>query len=1727
MTELEKDNVLHNGHRESTETVSVIRTEEMDSSILKSEHDRSEESNLHDLSWVPPIENAVPSLVEENNVNEDVTTENDSRANTITNDNASDDKSSQGTADENDDNDERDERQEAENKAVATSIDNRFLKFDEEVGRGSFKTVYKGLDTETGVAVAWCELQDRKLSKNERARFKEEADMLKTLQHPNIVRFHDYWESNVPTKNGLKEKKLILVTELMTSGTLKTYIKRFKVVREKILVNWCRQILRGLNFLHTRLPAIIHRDLKCDNIFITGTTGLLKLGDLGLATFKKASFVKSVIGTPEFMAPEMYEEKYDESVDVYAFGMCMLEMASGEYPYMECQNPAQIYRRVTTGVPPESLCKVEIEAVRDIILLCTKKDKFERLAVKELLENDFFKPEKLRVELAKPINDILDEGLTVIPLRLEGERANHSQDEAIEFDYTINEDEPELVAAEMVKSKHIFEDDMKEVSKAISNAMSSYNKEKERREREAMEKEKMEREELEREKEFERKEFEREKEKIDSDNTISSEDSKEQFDPSTDDEKTVYDDTANPQTVIENLQFKSTTATTSEENTEESFENLVEKTLVPLNVEVDANPEQSVETIKILTSPTHSIEIGTEPSPVTQSESVEAMLTSASQGKGKEKGKKKDRLPKLTLAYVDESLAECVFETHKNERITFRFGLKEDAPEDIAEKMIEASHLREVNTNLFISQMEDIIAEAEKGKHLNKGEYEDQISAHQIEEDPNVQDSISSLSSQSGSERSGHSGGDTRRSPLLTDLESTPEYAVQDKLPDLAQPDLPSVQTDVSFSDTLVPTSKPTVVPAMKSGRFSVEKVKLDTQTSLVETSYLEKGKEDRPSQIEKRSSENQLNVEKVSVCSQTSMNEQEDVPQNLPPLEAPTSKGRFNVQAVPTGNQILRKDSISQTDSIDLISTKQYVESNVGATQAFNNVSVIPETNKKNSLVSEDTSEIKFEGDLLSTSIEKRDSLVSMNLSSSTDPGIIVESEPIFKVSATVDPIADLRKLNQSTPENVTDFAAKFVADVPPVDPQDSGSVILSPKPKSAITGLFPNNDIVLSTIASVLNPTDSSHVTSLKSDREVSTWTSAIPVSRSEMTNTAIDSLLSVSGFSPPEKEMNPVFAFPSTTQTGIKSYPSESLQESNASCFTGLVDCALTTSSHVVTSISPLKPTNNPTTSPFTNSDTLNIIVSTATMMSKSPVTIASEKMQNQPCLQNAVVTSVSISAVSVPLTSTTGGVSGGGTPMTILPTQSVTVQPSVGDSSALRLSTKGTLAAIAVAPVVTTVANTVLEFDPYVVAMSTGASILTEPVVQTGESSAGVPVYSETWQLNHSGYSSSIPDSACSSQCGSPTQLTPSGSVENLRSIGNQGHSSLSTIGGPKVEENIPGKIPVSSTRIRSTSVQPTHQTIITDSVLQATVSSEEYTKVKSRHKKEIEALYKKQNDELASLVTKIRQQYLSSIAQETDRDNTDTSQSKKEFDKDDRKNLSREGSQEHLDVASADLTKKSEAVLEEMFMKQLNSMGSMSENKQDTLQKSETKVSKPTLNELKLKSQAEQMKKSSTSAKEKPGPSSDLTSHPVINPPSNQHTPKRKPTNPSGSQISEERFHQSIMNLNLSHILLTQEKKDKRGKNESFLSDSTTAAQPVHQSYFHYNQTVGSEHIPMYPYYPNTPLHLPSTTYQDANVCGVVPDSLRTTDISGANAITSTFDQTKKAGRPVTNLLETG
>ncbi|ONK56587.1 uncharacterized protein A4U43_C10F10410 [Asparagus officinalis] len=88
------------------------------------------------------------------------------------------------------------------------------------------------------------------------------------------------------------------------------------------------------------------------------------------------------------MAPELYEEEYNELVDVYSFRMCMLEMATFEYPYRECKNAAQIYKKVTSGIKPAALAKVTDPQVRHFIEKCLLPTS-ERLPAKDLLKDPF------------------------------------------------------------------------------------------------------------------------------------------------------------------------------------------------------------------------------------------------------------------------------------------------------------------------------------------------------------------------------------------------------------------------------------------------------------------------------------------------------------------------------------------------------------------------------------------------------------------------------------------------------------------------------------------------------------------------------------------------------------------------------------------------------------------------------------------------------------------------------------------------------------------------------------------------------------------------------------------------------------------------------------------------------------------------------------------------------------------------------------------------------------------------------------------------------------------------------------------------------------------------------------------------------------------------------------------------------------------------------------------
>ncbi|KAF4381235.1 probable serine/threonine-protein kinase WNK11 [Cannabis sativa] len=261
----------------------------------------------------------------------------------------------------------------------------RYGRYNELLGSGAVKKVYRAFDQEEGIEVAWNQVRLRNLSDDPAMieRLYSEVRLLRSLTNENIIALYFVWRDE-------ERGTLNFITEVCTSGNLRQYRMKHKHVSMKALKKWSKQILKGLEYLHTHDPCVIHRDLNCSNVFVNGNIGQVKIGDLGLAAIVgKNHSAHSVLGTPEFMAPELYDENYTEMVDIYSFGMCVLEMVTLEIPYSECDNVAKIYRKVSTGVRPCALSKVRNPEVKAFIEKCLAQP-MARPSAADLLKDPFF-----------------------------------------------------------------------------------------------------------------------------------------------------------------------------------------------------------------------------------------------------------------------------------------------------------------------------------------------------------------------------------------------------------------------------------------------------------------------------------------------------------------------------------------------------------------------------------------------------------------------------------------------------------------------------------------------------------------------------------------------------------------------------------------------------------------------------------------------------------------------------------------------------------------------------------------------------------------------------------------------------------------------------------------------------------------------------------------------------------------------------------------------------------------------------------------------------------------------------------------------------------------------------------------------------------------------------------------------------------------------------------------
>eukprot|EP01126_Amoeba_proteus_P063062 TRINITY_DN864_c0_g1_i10.p1 TRINITY_DN864_c0_g1~~TRINITY_DN864_c0_g1_i10.p1 ORF type:complete len:188 (-),score=42.97 TRINITY_DN864_c0_g1_i10:776-1339(-) len=186
-----------------------------------------------------------------------------------------------------------------------------------------------------------------KLGENYEEDLITEITMMKTLSHPNIVKYIDSY---------IVEKKLWVVMEFMGGGSLTDILELFPHLQmsESEIAQIMLESLKALEYIH-RMHRI-HRDIKSDNILLD-TTGSVKLADFGYTVqLTEAKNKRSTtIGTPYWEAPEVITgDPYDSKVDIWSLGIMAIEMAEGEPPYMDlppltvCFSPPPIPKGLIT-----------------------------------------------------------------------------------------------------------------------------------------------------------------------------------------------------------------------------------------------------------------------------------------------------------------------------------------------------------------------------------------------------------------------------------------------------------------------------------------------------------------------------------------------------------------------------------------------------------------------------------------------------------------------------------------------------------------------------------------------------------------------------------------------------------------------------------------------------------------------------------------------------------------------------------------------------------------------------------------------------------------------------------------------------------------------------------------------------------------------------------------------------------------------------------------------------------------------------------------------------------------------------------------------------------------------------------------------------------------------------------------------------------------------------------
>lgn len=259
----------------------------------------------------------------------------------------------------------------------------RGYEVEEHIFEGAFSNIYRAHRRKDEQEVALKVLTDAgekmasMLDEHETAVW--EGDLLRTLNHPNII---DYVDSGTGSTYWIAMEYI--------RSRLGTYIGRCNNEEEENdLLDILSQVASALTYLHGR--NLVHRDICLGNILLT-PDGTAKLIDFGMTVPKGCKLVRGRVGTPSYMAPEMIKtSQYTPSADMYSFGIVMYELITGEKPFQGQMREQRMTRSLNVNpLSPSRLgryCSPELER---LVMKCISKDLDERPCEAREVEQSLF-----------------------------------------------------------------------------------------------------------------------------------------------------------------------------------------------------------------------------------------------------------------------------------------------------------------------------------------------------------------------------------------------------------------------------------------------------------------------------------------------------------------------------------------------------------------------------------------------------------------------------------------------------------------------------------------------------------------------------------------------------------------------------------------------------------------------------------------------------------------------------------------------------------------------------------------------------------------------------------------------------------------------------------------------------------------------------------------------------------------------------------------------------------------------------------------------------------------------------------------------------------------------------------------------------------------------------------------------------------------------------------------